>query len=72
MDSEETVEPYISDVSADGVIELGFSEPMLTTTDDFADPLPTAIRKLTHDVYLRSTVKEVPSGEYEVFDAIEI
>lgn len=72
MTSDEAVQPFISGVSPDGIIELGFSEPMATTSEQLADPLQSAIRKLSHDVYMRSTNPIVDSGFYEVFDAIEI
>lgn len=33
LPEEESIEPYISEVSSDGVIELGFPEPMTTTSE---------------------------------------
>jgi len=39
--------PFITDVTSDGLISLGFPELLETTTDDFADPDSTAIRKLS-------------------------
>lgn len=62
--------PFVTDVTSDGLITLGFPESLSTTTDELADADATAIRKLSSEV---SMIKNDGSQEqYEVFEAIEI
>ena len=37
--------PFITDVTSDGLIALGFPEPLETTTEDLADTKKTAVKK---------------------------
>lgn len=67
---EKQIAPFITEVSSDGLISLGFSEMMMTSVDQFAEPMSTAVRKLSQEVTMQK--KDGSQGQYDVFEAIEI
>lgn len=66
---EQQVSPFVSGVTPKGLIKLGFSDSLITSSDKFADPLKAAVRKLS-EVVMES--EDGTEAQYQVFEAIEI
>lgn len=67
LQPEDSMSPFVSDVTPNGQISLGFPEMLLTSPGMFADPASSAIRRgLSHEVIDRN------GDHYEVFEAISI
>lgn len=45
LEPDQSMTPYVTDVTSDGLISLGFPEPMTTSSETFSDPAKVALAK---------------------------
>lgn len=71
LEPSESITPYVTDVSSDGVVTLEFSEVLTTSEDQFADATPTLVkRELSREVVLQN--ESGSRSDYDMYEAIEI
>jgi len=70
LPAEQAISPFVTDVSSDGLIKLGFPEVMMTSPAMFADPAASGILRMSRR--LSSIMADEEGDEYEVFEALNI